>query len=153
MSAGTVSPETTGFLSCRLLRLAGITVEVFLPASTRGRHRINAHRTHKNIHASSGIRTHDLSAGAGEDSSCLRPRAAAYEAGSLLRLASAKRLPIPAHVCWVVTTASALVSLLSYLNHVTDIICFMSEYQRALTVYFFVLHLVFSLDICVVNTA
>jgi hypothetical protein len=29
----------------RLLRLAGITVEVFLPACTRGRHRINAHRT------------------------------------------------------------------------------------------------------------
>jgi hypothetical protein len=41
---------------------------------TRGRHRINAHRTHTNIHASSGIRTHDLSVGAGEDSSCLRPR-------------------------------------------------------------------------------
>jgi hypothetical protein len=36
-------------------------VEVFLPASTRGRHRINAHRTHTSIHASSGIRTHDLS--------------------------------------------------------------------------------------------
>jgi hypothetical protein len=51
----------------RLLRLAGITVEVFLPASTRGRHGINAHRTHTNIHASSGIRTHDLSVGAGED--------------------------------------------------------------------------------------
>jgi hypothetical protein len=49
-------------------------MEVFLPASTRGRHRINAHRTHINIHASSGIRTHDLSVGAGEDSSCLRPR-------------------------------------------------------------------------------
>jgi hypothetical protein len=35
-SAGTVSPETIGFPFCRLLRLAGITVEVFLPASTRG---------------------------------------------------------------------------------------------------------------------
>jgi hypothetical protein len=35
-SAGTVSPETTGFPFCRLLRLVGITVEVFLPASTRG---------------------------------------------------------------------------------------------------------------------
>jgi hypothetical protein len=35
-SAGTVSPETTGFPFCRLLRLAGITVEVFLHASTRG---------------------------------------------------------------------------------------------------------------------
>jgi hypothetical protein len=31
-----VSPETTGFPFCRLLRLIGITVEVFLPASTRG---------------------------------------------------------------------------------------------------------------------
>jgi hypothetical protein len=31
-----VSPETTWFPFCRLLRLAGITVEVFLPASTRG---------------------------------------------------------------------------------------------------------------------
>jgi hypothetical protein len=69
-----VSPQTTGFPIRRLLRLAGITVEVFLPASTRGRHRINTHRTHTNIHASSGIRTHDLSVGAGEDSSCLRPR-------------------------------------------------------------------------------
>jgi hypothetical protein len=29
---------------------------------------------HTNIHASSGIRNHDLSVGAGEDSSCLRPR-------------------------------------------------------------------------------
>jgi hypothetical protein len=46
-----VSPETTGFPFCRLLRLAGIMVEVFLPASTRGRHRKNAHRTHTNIHA------------------------------------------------------------------------------------------------------
>jgi hypothetical protein len=71
---GTVSPETTGFPFCCLLRLAGITVEVFLPASTRGRHRISAHRTHTNIHAFSGIRTHDLSVGAGEDSPCLRPR-------------------------------------------------------------------------------
>jgi hypothetical protein len=35
-SAGTVSPETTGFPFCRLLRLPGITWEVFLPASTRG---------------------------------------------------------------------------------------------------------------------
>jgi hypothetical protein len=34
-------------------------VEVFLPASTRVRHRINAHRTHTNIHAFSGIRTHE----------------------------------------------------------------------------------------------
>jgi hypothetical protein len=33
-SAGTVSPETTGFPFYRLLRLAGITVEVFLPANT-----------------------------------------------------------------------------------------------------------------------
>jgi hypothetical protein len=33
--------ETTGFPFCRLLRLAGITVEIFLPASTRGRHRIS----------------------------------------------------------------------------------------------------------------
>jgi hypothetical protein len=63
-----------GSLFCLLLRLAGITVEVFLPASSRGRHRINAHRTHTNIHASSGIRTLDLSVGAGEGSSCLRPR-------------------------------------------------------------------------------
>jgi hypothetical protein len=30
-------------------------VEVFLPASTRGRHRINTHRTHTNIHASVGF--------------------------------------------------------------------------------------------------
>jgi hypothetical protein len=29
---------------------------------------------YKHIHASSGIRTHDLSVGAAEDSSCLRPR-------------------------------------------------------------------------------
>jgi hypothetical protein len=32
----TVSSETTGFPFCRLLGLEGITVEVFLPASTRG---------------------------------------------------------------------------------------------------------------------
>jgi hypothetical protein len=38
------------------------------------RHRVNAHRIHTNIHAFSGIRIHDLSVGAGEDSSCLRPR-------------------------------------------------------------------------------
>jgi hypothetical protein len=48
-SAGTVSPETTGFPFNRLLRLAGITVEVFLPTSTRGRQRINEHRTQTSI--------------------------------------------------------------------------------------------------------
>jgi hypothetical protein len=31
-------------------------------------------QTHKNMHASSGIGTHDLSVGAGEDSSCLGTR-------------------------------------------------------------------------------
>jgi hypothetical protein len=36
------------------------------------KHRINAHNT--DIHALSGIRTHDLSVRASEDSSCLRPR-------------------------------------------------------------------------------
>jgi hypothetical protein len=41
---------------------------------TWGRHRINAHRTHTNIHASSGIRTHNISVGVGKDSSCLRSR-------------------------------------------------------------------------------
>jgi hypothetical protein len=34
---------------CRPLRLAGITVELFLPASTRGKHRINAHRTQRSM--------------------------------------------------------------------------------------------------------
>jgi hypothetical protein len=62
-----------GSLFCHLLRLAGIMVEVFLPTSIRGRHRINAHRTHKHP-CFSGIRTHDHSVGAGEDISCLRPR-------------------------------------------------------------------------------
>jgi hypothetical protein len=36
------------------------------------KHRINAHDT--DIHASSGIRTHDPSVQASEDTSCLRPR-------------------------------------------------------------------------------
>jgi hypothetical protein len=36
MRETSVSSETTGFPFRRLLRLAGITVEVFLPASTRG---------------------------------------------------------------------------------------------------------------------
>jgi hypothetical protein len=33
---GSVMPPGTGFPFCRLLRLSGITMEVFLPASTRG---------------------------------------------------------------------------------------------------------------------
>jgi hypothetical protein len=86
-----VSPETTGFPFCRLLRFTQITVEVFLPASTQGRHRINAHRTHTNIHASSGIRTHDLSVGAGEGSSCLRPRVHCDLAVSFLDSSSVNR--------------------------------------------------------------
>jgi hypothetical protein len=36
------------------------------------KHRINAHNT--DIHSLSGIRAHDLSVRASEDSSCLRPR-------------------------------------------------------------------------------
>jgi hypothetical protein len=36
-----LSHETTGFPFCRLLRLVGITAEVFLPASTRGSCRKN----------------------------------------------------------------------------------------------------------------
>jgi hypothetical protein len=35
---------------------------------------ISPSQEHTHIHASSGIRTHDLSVGADEDSSCLRPR-------------------------------------------------------------------------------
>jgi hypothetical protein len=38
-SAGTVSPDTTALPFCRLLRLVGNTVEVFLPVSTWGRKR------------------------------------------------------------------------------------------------------------------
>jgi hypothetical protein len=38
------------------------------------KHRINAHTHTPNIHALSGIRTHDPSARASEDSSYLRPR-------------------------------------------------------------------------------
>jgi hypothetical protein len=38
-----------------------------------GQHRINTH-THTDIHASTGIRTYDLSVWAGEESSCIRAR-------------------------------------------------------------------------------
>jgi hypothetical protein len=38
------------------------------------KHRTNAHTHTQNIHALSGIRTHDPSVRAREDSSCLRPR-------------------------------------------------------------------------------
>jgi hypothetical protein len=34
----------------------------------------NTESTHKGIHASNGIRTHDFNVQAGEDSSCIRPR-------------------------------------------------------------------------------
>jgi hypothetical protein len=43
-------------------------------AATYPQDNTNTEQKQTNIHASSGIRTHDLSAGAGEDSSCLRSR-------------------------------------------------------------------------------
>jgi hypothetical protein len=50
----------------------------------------NAKQTHTNIHASSGIGTHDLSVGADEDSSCLRSR------GHCDRMRHSAHLVIPA---------------------------------------------------------
>jgi hypothetical protein len=49
----------------------GISSSQGLYLHTEHKHRIN---TNTNIHASSGIRTHDPSVWVGEDSSCLRPR-------------------------------------------------------------------------------
>jgi hypothetical protein len=50
----------------------GIRPSQGLYLHTEHKHRINAHNT--DIHALSGIRTHDPSVRASEDSSCLRPR-------------------------------------------------------------------------------
>jgi hypothetical protein len=49
-------------------------VSAFGKAATYTQDNTNTEQTDTNIHASSGIRTHDLSVGAGEDSSWLRYR-------------------------------------------------------------------------------
>jgi hypothetical protein len=55
------------------IQLVGLLGQGISPLQGFYLHTINAHNT--DIHALSGIRTHDLSIRASEDSSCLRPRA------------------------------------------------------------------------------